>query len=173
MVPRSSREIGRRTCNGPAIASRPCSVVSMASVPMAQAKWPSPRSCGAHRLCLCSRSCRAASSMRGRDCVEGRISNCEGDDGVMRNGRWDGTTCLGLWAFEPVLLIGTIRGSHQGVMWPQKQAGHMTCTRPHATRQNPLAIRAPSTHDPSAKLISLTLKSPIQESPMQTIKQTC
>jgi len=29
-----------------------------------------------------------------------------------------------------------------------KQAGHMTCTRPQAERQIPLATRASSTHDP-------------------------
>ena len=33
-------------------------------------------------------------------------------------------------------------------MKPRKQAGHMTCTRPRAERQIPLAMRAPSTHDP-------------------------
>src|SRR5262245_52845117 len=33
-------------------------------------------------------------------------------------------------------------------MTPHKQAGHMTCTRPQAERQNPLAPRASSTHDP-------------------------
>jgi len=42
-----------------------------------------------------------------------------------------------------------IRGSHQGQRHlPHKQAGHMTCTRPHAPRQIPLAIGASSTHDP-------------------------
>lgn len=29
-----------------------------------------------------------------------------------------------------------------------QQAGHMTCTRPRAERQIPLATRASSTHDP-------------------------
>ena len=33
-------------------------------------------------------------------------------------------------------------------MVPRKQAGHMTCTRPQAERQNLLAMRASSTHDP-------------------------
>jgi len=33
-------------------------------------------------------------------------------------------------------------------MVPRKQAGHMTCTRPQAARQIPLAMRASSTHDP-------------------------
>jgi hypothetical protein len=33
-------------------------------------------------------------------------------------------------------------------MVPRKQAGHMTCTRPQAARQIPLATRASSTHDP-------------------------
>jgi hypothetical protein len=33
-------------------------------------------------------------------------------------------------------------------MVPRKQAGHMTCTRPKAERQIPLAPRASSTHDP-------------------------
>src|SRR6516162_3617516 len=37
-------------------------------------------------------------------------------------------------------------------MKPRKQAGHMTCTRPRAERQIPLAMRAPSTHDPQATL---------------------
>jgi hypothetical protein len=32
---------------------------------------------------------------------------------------------------------------------PSCEAGHMTCTRPHAARQIPLAMRASSTHDPS------------------------
>jgi hypothetical protein len=34
-------------------------------------------------------------------------------------------------------------------MVPRKQAGHMTCTRPQAERQNFLAMRASSTHDPN------------------------
>ena len=34
-------------------------------------------------------------------------------------------------------------------MVPRKQAGHMTCTRPQAERQNLLAMRASSTHDPN------------------------
>src|SRR3954454_21799843 len=33
-------------------------------------------------------------------------------------------------------------------MVPRKQAGHMTCTRPQAARQIPLATRASSRHDP-------------------------
>jgi hypothetical protein len=40
-------------------------------------------------------------------------------------------------------------------MVPRKQAGHMTCTRPQAKRQIPLAMRASSTHDPKQ-----TLRSP-------------
>jgi hypothetical protein len=36
-------------------------------------------------------------------------------------------------------------------MVPRKQAGHMTCTRPQAARQIPLATRASSTHDPELK----------------------
>ena len=38
-----------------------------------------------------------------------------------------------------------IRGSHQGQRscGPHQQAGHMTCTRPQAARQIPLAMRAP------------------------------
>ena len=47
-----------------------------------------------------------------------------------------------------------IRGAHQGQrLMPHQQAGHMTCTRPQAARQIPLATRAPSTHDPSYCLI--------------------
>jgi hypothetical protein len=34
------------------------------------------------------------------------------------------------------------------VMVPRKQAEHMTCTRPQAERQIPLAMRASSTQDP-------------------------
>jgi hypothetical protein len=37
-------------------------------------------------------------------------------------------------------------------MVPRKQAGHMTCTRPQAERQNLLAMRASSTHDPEPTL---------------------
>ncbi len=33
-------------------------------------------------------------------------------------------------------------------MAPREQAGHMTCTRPQAERQIPLATRASSTHEP-------------------------
>ena len=57
---------------------------------------------------------------------------------------------LGSMGFEPGILIETrsadyIRASGHA---PRKQAGHMTCTRPQAERQIPLATRAPSTHDP-------------------------
>jgi hypothetical protein len=41
-------------------------------------------------------------------------------------------------------------------MVPRKQAEHMTCTRPQAERQNLLAMRASSTHDPTRTLQSLT-----------------
>jgi hypothetical protein len=52
--------------------------------------------------------------------------------------------------FEPGILIGTRSADHIRASGhvPRKQAGHMTCTRPQAERQNPLATRAPSTHDP-------------------------
>ena len=36
-------------------------------------------------------------------------------------------------------------------MAPHKQAGHMTCTRPQAESQNPLAPWASSTHDPERR----------------------
>jgi hypothetical protein len=42
-------------------------------------------------------------------------------------------------------------------MVPRKQAGHMTCTRPQAERQNLLAMRASSTHDPKETFALLFL----------------
>jgi len=42
-------------------------------------------------------------------------------------------------------------------MVPRKQAGHMTCTRPQAERQNLLAMRASSTHDPKLTSSAVTL----------------
>ena len=76
---------------------------------------------------------------------------CRGDDDVMRNGR-------AVDRENPPGSMGVrarnhdrdpISGSHQSQRHlPHKQAGHMTCTRPHAPRQIPLAIRASSTDDP-------------------------
>jgi hypothetical protein len=63
----------------------------------------------------------------------------------MRNGRAvDRENPFWVMGVEPVLLIGTrsadyIRASGHA---PRKQAGHMTCTRPQAARQNSLATRA-------------------------------
>jgi hypothetical protein len=75
-----------------------------------------------------------------------RQSICEGDDGVMRNGRAVDreNPLLGHWALLPGRLIGTrsadyIRASGHA---PREQAGHMTCTRPLAARQISLATRA-------------------------------
>jgi len=68
---------------------------------------------------------------------------CRGDDDVMRNGR-------AVDRENPPGSMGVkarnhdrdpISGSHQSQRHlPHKQAGHMTCTRPHAPRQIPLAI---------------------------------
>ena len=50
--------------------------------------------------------------------------------------------------FEPGNLIRTRSADHIRASGhaPRKQAGHMTCTRPQAARQIPLATRASSTH---------------------------
>jgi hypothetical protein len=50
-------------------------------------------------------------------------------------------------------------------MVPRKQAGHMTCTRPQAERQNLLAMRASSTHDPKP---TSTVRCEIQPVPLTT-----
>ena len=42
---------------------------------------------------------------------------------------------------------------------PHQQAGHMTCTRPQAERQIPLATRASSTHDPIATFARIAIPS--------------
>src|ERR1700751_6178589 len=80
-----------------------------------------------------------------------RQSNCEGEDGVRRNGRavdWD-NPLLGHGRQSPCLCLGPDPRITSGpaVMVPRKQAGHMTCTRPQAERQILLATRASSTHD--------------------------
>jgi hypothetical protein len=64
---------------------------------------------------------------------------CEGDDGVMRNGRAEiGETSRGSMGHKPGILIWTpICGSHQGRRRvPHQQAGHLTCTRPRAAPKN-------------------------------------
>ena len=68
----------------------------------------------------------------------------------MRNGQPGiGETRFGSRAQSPAIDWDPVRGLHRASgHGPRKQAGHMTCTRPLAERQNPLALRAPSTHDP-------------------------
>ena len=59
--------------------------------------------------------------------------------------------------FEPGILIGTRSADHIRASGhvPREQAGHMTCTRPQAAHQIPLATRAPSTHDPGVRARSI------------------
>jgi transposase len=63
-------------------------------------------------------------------------TNCEGDDGVMRNGRAVDREkpVPGHWVSKPEKLIGTRSADHIRASGhaPRQQAGHMTCTRPHA-----------------------------------------
>ena len=76
---------------------------------------------------------------------------------MMRGGRTvDRENPLWVTGLKLTLVIGTRSADHIRASGhaPRKQAGHMTCTRPQAERQIPLATRASSTHDP--KVIAAT-----------------
>ena len=77
-----------------------------------------------------------------RNAVEQQVS--ELDRKVMKLARRDAQ----VRRFMTVPGVGPITAL---AMVPRKQAGHMTCTRPQAERQNLLAMRASSTHDPCRK----------------------